>query len=168
MGASVSCDTPVPLRLFLNSRTQPYRPMKHSPPNGIMITDILEQRHPRCTCIPIIRYCHHVWSSIAPVKSYIHRVLDGCSSNGLQRRYYGRVRGGLCMDVRERCHFVGRWFWPQSSCESQLVVGVEFKMVRLKRLCKSSTEQVDPFLVSDLHLETVHDGHDDNPCGNPS
>jgi len=43
-----------------------------SPPNGIMITDILEQRHPWCTCIPIIRYRSLIRLSIAPIEPRIH------------------------------------------------------------------------------------------------
>ena len=98
-----------------------------------MITDILEQSHPRCTCIPIVCYCSRVRLSVTPIEPCIHRALDRCGSNSLQRCYYDRVRSRFSMDVRDRCHCISCLFWPQSSCRDRPVVDAELKMDRLRR-----------------------------------
>jgi len=103
-----------------------------------MITDILEQRHPRCACIPIIRYCSRVRLSVACTEPCIHRVLDGCGSNSLQHCDYGRVRSKFSADAREHFHDVGCWFRPQSLCRGRSVVDVDLRMDHLKRQDKAS------------------------------
>lgn len=125
MGASVSCDTPVPLQPLLNSRTQYDHPTRYSLSNRVVITDILEQDHPRWTSIPVIRYCSCVWSGVVSVQSRIHRVLDGCRSDSLQRCYYSRVRSGICKNIRKRLHCISCWSWAYSSCRDQPEVDTE-------------------------------------------
>jgi hypothetical protein len=100
-------------------------PAQHTPSNRMVITDIFEQRYPRCMRIPITRHRSRVWSSIAPVQSRIHRALDWSRSDALQRRYYSKAGRVIRMDVRGRCHCVGCRSWSQGSYRGRLVVDVK-------------------------------------------